>query len=127
MAAPLGDDPIRSAIAVANLKRDDKILTELERERHLTPIAKVLWEDLPQAKMTPIRLLFKFFPRDKYSPTSEAGRKLLMGLLSQLADNKGVKISRISYIYKTSLFSNIVILSAARKTTVHEHCVKTIN
>ena len=126
MAAPLGDDPIRSAIAVANLKRDDKILPELERERHLTPIAKVLWEDLPQAKMTPIRLLFKLFQRDKYSPTSEAGRKLLMGLLSQLADNKGVKISRI-YIYITSLFSNIVILSAARKTTVHEHCVKTIN
>ena len=121
MAAPLGDDPIMSAIAAANLKRDDKILTELERERHLTPIAKVLWEDLPQAKMTPIRLLFKLFQRDKYSPTSEAGRKLLMGLLSQLADNKGVKISRILYIYNVVIFQYRYF-----KRCAQNHCSRTL-
>ena len=73
------------------LKSDHAMMVELESNRHSVSICATLWEHIHPFQQMPVRLMYAFFQRDKYSPRSVAGRKLLKGQLSLIADNKSVE------------------------------------
>ena len=61
----------------------------LDRRRHTDELAKELWQDCVPVANKPVRLLWAFFERD--GPDSEAGLKLLRGLVQTIPDNKAVE------------------------------------
>ncbi len=58
---------------------------------HGRDVARQLWKDIVLLQSKAIRLIFEMFAKDRYSPSSLGGRKLLMGHLVTLPDNKSVE------------------------------------
>jgi hypothetical protein len=90
-AAAASSDQTISQRVVDSMRKSWSFLTRLEQRVHDVPAAKQLWNDLDFAKSQPVRLMFCFFERDQWKCRSQAGRKLLSGLLSTLPDNKIVE------------------------------------
>ena len=63
----------------------------LERSMLRNDASQDVWKTCLFLSMSPIRLLWEYFKRDQYSPDSEDGRKLLIGLTVRLPDNKIVE------------------------------------
>ena len=63
----------------------------LETARHELATARELWDACHFANMPPVRLMWEYFKRDKYSANSPDGRHLLIGMLTTLPDNKIVE------------------------------------
>ena len=77
--------------ATASMKRHHENVLALERSVHILPDAQKLWDECLWLDMQPVRVLFEYFRRDQYRPTSECGLHLLMGLEATMADNKAVE------------------------------------
>ena len=73
----------------ATMKTEHQNLLVLESVRHNNAAAQALWDDVALvAKSKPVRALWEFFCRDRYSRMSFAGTHLLKGMLWTIADNK---------------------------------------
>ena len=68
-----------------------KNILTLEKYKNRLESAKELWTSCLFLNMQPVRLLHEYFNRDQYCPESPDGRKLLMGLIVRLPDNKIVE------------------------------------
>ena len=75
--------------AIQVLGRHAQNVYWLDRRRHTDELAKELWQDCVPVSNKPVRLLWAFFERD--GPDSEAGLKLLRGLVQTPPDNKAVE------------------------------------
>jgi hypothetical protein len=73
------------------MKREHTNSLKLEADRHAVPAAKDLWEDIIFLRSRPIRCVFEFYKRDRYSPNSRAGKKLMCGLLWTMESNKAAE------------------------------------
>ena len=73
------------------MKREHVNALKLEAARHEVPDANALWNDIVFLRSSPIRCMFEFFLRDRYAHTSQAGKRLLCGLLICMESNKSVE------------------------------------
>lgn len=73
------------------LRTEHLNLLSLEAQSHETEANEMLATDICFLKSSPIRFLYEFYKRDKYSIGSRAGLKLLMGLLSEMESNKCIE------------------------------------
>ena len=73
------------------LKREHLNFLKLEADRHTVPAANDLWKDIIFLLSRPVRILFEFFKRDRYSPDSPAGQDVLRGFLITMESNKSVE------------------------------------
>ena len=73
------------------MKTHHENVLSLELARHNFADAAEVWEACLFLNMAPIRLMFEYYRRDKYSAMSPDGRHLMMGMLATLADNKIVE------------------------------------
>ena len=77
------------ATAAALLKSHHKNVLSLENAAASgVQDAKSLWKDCLFVQMQPVRLMWEFYRRDKYSTQSPLGRHLMNGMLGIMADNK---------------------------------------
>ena len=78
--------------AVANeLRSDHMALLSLERTALVCDMAERLRNDIYFLQVPAVRVVFELFARDKYSHLSVWGRKVLLGHLKTLPDNKSVE------------------------------------
>jgi hypothetical protein len=75
----------------AQIRKEHIWFLTLEADRHAVPDANALWADIIFLQSRPIRCLFEFFKRDRYSPNSYSGKHLLNGLLQTMESNKSVE------------------------------------
>ena len=84
-------DSEQTAISTCNaMKQHWANVLELENNRHMVPIAMVLWGDTFFTQQNPYRLTSLLYERD-FSHKSAAGKHLLKGQLIVLPDNKCVE------------------------------------
>ena len=75
----------------SKMKTHHKNMLTLEEAKPRLESALELWKSCLFLNMQPIRMLLEYFKRDQYCPNSEDGRKVLMGLIVRLPDNKIVE------------------------------------
>ena len=85
------DRPDLAAEAAALMRGHHRNVLSLEQAKHSIQDAKDVWDSCLYLNMQPIRLLWEYYRRDKYSPMSPDGKHLLLGLSKTLADNKIVE------------------------------------
>ena len=85
-----GQDAV-AADAVGAMRSVWGKVVQLEQCRGDVPAAAQLWNDLDVVHSSAIRCMFVFYEGDQWRANSRAGRKLLMGLLKVLPDNKIVE------------------------------------
>ena len=73
------------------MKTHHENVLSLELARHNFADAAEVWEACLFLNMAPIRLMFEYYRRDKYSAMSPDGKHLMMGMQATLADNKIVE------------------------------------
>ena len=77
--------------SMATLQQDFDIRLKLERVAHLVPAVKELLEDVADLFPPVILVLLETFARDKFSPRSMDGRRVLSTLIMYVPDNKAVE------------------------------------
>lgn len=80
-----------ATVVAERMKQHHTNFLSLEAKCHTVPDCMLLWKEILFLQSRPVRLSYEFYKRDKYLPSSPAGRKLMAGLLSTMPDNKVVE------------------------------------
>ena len=73
------------------LKAEHSNILGLEAKSHENEANTMLATDICFLRSTPVRFVYEFYKRDKYDIASQAGWKLMMGLLSEMESNKAIE------------------------------------
>jgi hypothetical protein len=87
----ISSDPAQRQLGVDELQGDFRRLLKLEDLRSHNADAMLLWKEMITPKKFPIRLIYLFYERDAYDPSSSCGIRWMMGHVKIMPDNKVVE------------------------------------
>jgi hypothetical protein len=87
----ISSDPAQRQLGVDELQGDFRRLLKLEDSRCRDADAMLLWKEMITPKKFPIRLIYLFYERDAYDPSSSCGIRWMMGHVKIMPDNKVVE------------------------------------
>ena len=87
----LSDDVASRARAAQRMRAHHQGVLKLEARRLHDDDADALWKDLPFLQSPAIRMIFEFYARDNFDPSSAAGSRHVTGFIETPPDNKWVE------------------------------------